>query len=144
MIAAELQISVDDTWIKSIPEADGDKQMDTYDKTSQQAIVVGRVFAVSLESRNHPLWAKRLIRPACTTRHWLGELGWEVLSHPPFSPELAPNISLHRCRFRKKTRFKRGLWKCVGPVFVHLRGENIIIYHGIINSSLKWHNFNNI
>ena len=74
------------------------------------------------------------------TRQKLRELSWEVLMHPPYSPDLAPSDchwfrslknSLNGVKFKRASEgFKRGLWKSLGSVF---RPE--------ISEVLQWRNY---
>ena len=65
------------------------------------------------------------------TRQKLRELGWEVLMHPPYSPDLAPsNYHLFRSLKNSQVGFKRGLWKSLGSVF---RSE--------LSEVLQWRNY---
>ena len=64
------------------------------------------------------------------TQQKLRELGWEVLMHPPYNPDLAPS-DYHLFRSLKNSvGFKRGLWKSLGSVF---RPE--------ISEVLQWRNY---
>ena len=63
------------------------------------------------------------------TRQKLRELGWEVLMHPPYSPDLASS-DYHLFRSRCKVGLKGGLWKSLGSVF---RPE--------ISEVLQWRNY---